>query len=270
MRSTTVLLIAATCFTGCTHLELERHTISQARTLADVHMQQVVDNLAMFVDSPDSLPFFSVAGTGQTNVRQDYGINGAFSWDLISRVWLFDKVSTTPTTTNSSQDQWTTASVIYPEELKIMRCAYQRTAGHSCQECDVILQSFFKDNAYEMLSMQPGWYCVGKHCDVPSHARYVGHFRSTYVWVTDEGLDGLSRLTIAMLDIGTAEIIKPQKPKTAAMSMLLNLTPEQREYLKSKGLLEMIEKAAHDESVESYRGRKNFYNPLQSPINPGP
>ena len=34
---------------GCTHQQLRFNTVSQARTVADVHTQQVLDNLAKFV-----------------------------------------------------------------------------------------------------------------------------------------------------------------------------------------------------------------------------
>jgi hypothetical protein len=52
--------------------------------------------------------------------------------------------------------------------------------------------------------MRPGWYGVGKKHDVPKCACHVQHYNHTYVWVSGDNLDYLSRLTMAILDLATA------------------------------------------------------------------
>jgi hypothetical protein len=52
--------------------------------------------------------------------------------------------------------------------------------------------------------MHPGWYGIGKCRDVPKCALYVQHYKDTYVWVTSDGLDYLTRVTLAVLDLATA------------------------------------------------------------------
>ena len=52
-------------------------------------------------------------------------------------------------------------------------------------------------------ALKPGWYCIGRRGDVPRHARYVGHYGDTYVWVPPQNVEMLTRLTLAILDIHT-------------------------------------------------------------------
>ena len=40
---------------------------------------------------------------------------------------------------------------------------------------------------------------------MPRQASYVGHFGSDYVWIMPEGIEGLSNLTLAILDIATRD-----------------------------------------------------------------
>ena len=58
--------------TGCTHVQLRKNTVRQARTLADLHQQQVVDNLAMFVYDHNALPYFAVPDSASSTL-QDAG-----------------------------------------------------------------------------------------------------------------------------------------------------------------------------------------------------
>ena len=59
--------------TGCQSISLRNHTERQARTLADLQYDQVLDNIAMFSENPSSLPFFSAAAQGQTS--NNYQVN---------------------------------------------------------------------------------------------------------------------------------------------------------------------------------------------------
>jgi hypothetical protein len=52
-------------------------------------------------------------------------------------------------------------------------------------------------------AIKPGWFGVGRKCDVPKHACYVGNYCNTYVWVPPENEELLTRLTLAILDIHT-------------------------------------------------------------------
>jgi len=52
-------------------------------------------------------------------------------------------------------------------------------------------------------ALRPGWIGMGQKQDLPRNAAYVGQFGKTYVWVTPENLEPLTRLTLAILDIHT-------------------------------------------------------------------
>ena len=65
---------------GCTHTQLRWNTVRQSRTLTDIYEQQVLNNLAMFVYDPNSLPFFSFPNAGASNVNDVGGFTGAFKW----------------------------------------------------------------------------------------------------------------------------------------------------------------------------------------------
>jgi hypothetical protein len=200
-----VLLLA-----GCQHIQLENHTLRQAGTLSDLQYKQVLDNLAMFAANADALPYFSATGTGQTNITMGANSSTTFNWDLAfnmgkALLWYFDKASTTGGATESSIEQWTTASVLNPDELSLMQCAYQRTVGATANcNCEEKLKAFFGHNPERMAAMHPGWFHVTRKCDVPRHACFVGHYCNTYVWVTAEELGSLTNLTLAILDIATA------------------------------------------------------------------
>ncbi|ODA29271.1 hypothetical protein [Planctopirus hydrillae] len=53
-----------------------------------------------------------------------------------------------------------------------------------------------------------GWYCVGKPCDVPRNAAFVGRYGKVVVWVEATHVDYLSRATLSMLDLATRETPK--------------------------------------------------------------
>jgi hypothetical protein len=54
---------------------------------------------------------------------------------------------------------------------------------------------------------QPCWK------DVPKGACHVARYKGTWVWVTPDGIDGLTRLTIAILNITTLDAnVPPEQP----------------------------------------------------------
>jgi hypothetical protein len=61
----------------------------------------------------------------------------------------------------------------------------------------------------ELKTIPTGWFSVGCKRDVPKDASYVAHEGKTYVWVTSEHRDDLSKFTMSVLDIATT-IQEPQ------------------------------------------------------------
>src|SRR5437764_1431461 len=95
---------------GCQHIELQNHTMRQAGTLSQMQYRQVLGNIAMFSDNPDSLPYFAVVGTGQTNITDGLSVSDALSWDKVFSMgkffgYRFDKFGSTIGGTSTAGEQ---------------------------------------------------------------------------------------------------------------------------------------------------------------------
>jgi hypothetical protein len=224
MRRFCVLFLPiAVLIAGCQHLSLRNHTERQARTLTGLHYSQVLDNIALFTQNPNALPFFSVAGQGQTSNNYSVNPGGGFNWDLINfnngpPLFFFDHASLTWGGTFTANEGWNTANLVNPDALLLMRCVYQRVVGYPACDCDCEkkLQAYFAGHPCYLEAMRPGWYGVGRRCDVPRCAAFVGHYGHRYAWVTAEGVDALSRLSLAILDLATiaAPFVMPDPQAT--------------------------------------------------------
>jgi hypothetical protein len=117
-------------FAGCTHQQLRFNTIKQAKTVADVHTQQVLDNVAKFADNPYALPHFSYPNGGIAGVT-DSG-NGSIGFRF-SPFRLVDW-STGVGGNRTNNESYTMTPINDPRKLELMRCAYQR-AVYGCGSC---------------------------------------------------------------------------------------------------------------------------------------
>ncbi len=53
----------------------------------------------------------------------------------------------------------------------------------------------------DKIDVPVGWFCVGRKCDVPKDACFVGHHCDNYVWVMPEHVQDLSHFTLIVLGI---------------------------------------------------------------------
>ncbi len=152
--------------------------------LPDLEYQQVIDNLAKIASNPGYLPYLAVAGQGSVQVTDNgsslLGLNGASS--------MLAPASLNIGATRNVTGTWSLGTVTSPEKIRSMQAIYLhaitgRAAG---------------DPTF-------GWLKIGGQGDVPKQASYVGQFATVYVWVMPEGIEGLSDLTLAILDIATSE-----------------------------------------------------------------
>jgi hypothetical protein len=241
---------------GCTHVQLRRSTLDQASTITGLQYQQVLSNLASFHCHPEVLPHLAVVGTGGTSVSDEGTTNVELEWDPSQLV----KTLLGLEGKRQIEEQWTLAPVINPDKLRAIRCAYQLVVrGYSTDpECDKLLTAFLGAGYGEWLTQ--GWYCVGTRKDVPRDARFVSHCEGCYVWVMPEGIDGLSRLTLVMLDIATLDPTPaPDEP-----------TKTVEQYFYTDGKLDRIETYTRPDPEAPKTApraiRKDFYNPIQSQI----
>jgi hypothetical protein len=56
-----------------------------------------------------------------------------------------------------------------------------------------------------------GWFHVGGKKDVPKNACYVGRYCDSYVWVLPDGIEGLTRFTMTIIDLATGKPHAPMK-----------------------------------------------------------
>jgi hypothetical protein len=200
-----VLLIVAVG-SGCTHVALERNTLKQNATWTDLQYQQVLNNLAMFCKNPSALPYFGVAGTGVTQVADNGSATGGFLFHPFMGGDLQGNLG--GTVGRQISEQWSVATTTDPDRLKAIQCLFQYTIGHpTCRDgkdCIDDIKEFF-GGELENPPPPPGWFHVGCKKDVPKNTCYVGCCCDCYVWVTPEGYDSLTKLTLAILDIVTAD-----------------------------------------------------------------
>jgi hypothetical protein len=55
----------------------------------------------------------------------------------------------------------------------------------------------------ELAYIGTGWFQVGRKCDVPKAACYVGNYRDCWVWVTADGREQLTEFTLAAMKLST-------------------------------------------------------------------
>lgn len=285
------LLISAA---GCQAVQLRNRVVKQASTLSDIQYQQVLDNLAMFSHEPASLPHFSLTPTGLVTIQQTESASGGLNWNYTffgaaaQFVNHLDKKSLGVTAQQQNIGQWNTHSVLNPDELGLMRCAYQRAVGYGCQECEAQLASFFSHSKARLDAIHPGWFGVGGKKDVPHGACHVGRYCKTYVWVMPEAVDTLTQFTLAILDIATtyparsldplvARLLDmerrleaqtrvyeklPDKQSPAAKTLKANMDKLLEQY--NSALEEKLKKGG-PESDLFFRLRKEFHDFNQSP-----
>jgi hypothetical protein len=201
---------------GCTSVQLRNSAITHSMTLEEIYTQQVLNNLALFIENPDALPFFAFPNQGTTAV-QDTGTAGGPGYTATHFV-------TSPLGVSASRqktENWVLNPVNDPAKLALMRCAYQQAIApcigvdhHAslCPDCKKLRWEFYgpPDRATgeahfneeePCLNAPANWLCWGCKHKIPKNCTaHVGSHCDLYVWVTPEGEDMLTRLTLTILD----------------------------------------------------------------------
>jgi hypothetical protein len=225
MRAGTMLLALLPVLGGCAaHASLRDNTARTAATLTDLNYQQVLDNVALFVANPSAMPSVAVINSGTVTVtdQKAYNTSATYSPTLPFRqqgggalpilTLLFN-----PSVQRMLTENWTVAPVTDMDNLRRIRCAFQMlvlNGGQTtdCENCRRLLEDFYLGESDRMDCFIPlGWYGAGCKADVPRNACHVGHCGKTYVWVLPEGLEGLTRFTMTVLELATGKPHAPMK-----------------------------------------------------------
>ena len=222
-RTGTMILTAA-LFSGCINSQLRNNTVDECRALGDVYEQQVMNNLAMFVYDPDSMPYFSYATTMAsqvTNTAQG-SVTPTLGYPTQLKNLVFSSLGFTGQATNANNETFNMFPVTDPRKLDLMRCAYQkamagclgRDMSRSCPDCKTRFNMFYTGSKNGDISEKSdgrittecfakvGWFHVGCKKQLPPKCDClaVGDYCGVYVWVDCYGRDQLTKLTMTILD----------------------------------------------------------------------
>ena len=259
--------------TGCAHVPLARNTGKQVQTIADIQEQQVLDNIAMFVANPGATPFFAQPTAGSTQVIQGGSGGIGLSWNPTT---LMGETLNLNGNTSLSEN-WTLQPINNPDRLVLMKCLYRHVTrqirNDPCLDCYGKLQAFFGAE-FVCCDAPDCWFGYGTKKQIPSCCRKVGHYCGTYVWVTPENFDQLSRVTMSILDIATADLTS-FAPRTVAVEETFavgNATVTGTYRMNAEAYEELRKKIAPPALLESTKkdGRLESYSeqpflPLMSP-----
>ncbi len=219
------LVFAGLCLSiaGCTHIQLRNNTVNQAWTVGDIQQQQVLNNLAMFVFEPSSMPYFLVPNQGASGVNDQGNVSATPGFGRSgSGPFLFNALGFSFGAQRQASESYTTTPINDPRKLELMRCAYQQAVANClggepsqyCPDCKSLQNNFYTGDPDGDIRAQANgkvtseclkgkcWFQTGCKKDVPKHCpcTYVGSYCGTYVWVLPEGRNELSKLTLAILD----------------------------------------------------------------------
>jgi hypothetical protein len=213
-----LLLLATVCSTGCTAMALRHESDKISISVGDLYQQEVLDNLARFVDNYNAFPSFAYANQGAAIITDEASAGASPTIATISSVLLNVAGS------RSVMDSYTLTPVNDPRKLELMKCAFQRAVSscgygtgpesQRCPDCEASFNTFYTGNAKtkvedqlngqvtsECLKAPCRWFCAGpKKCVPKGCCMPVGHYCGTYVWVPPEGREYLTSLTIAIMD----------------------------------------------------------------------
>ena len=156
MRAWMPVLAILFVTSGCqTHLALRDNTVRTSGTLTDLNYQQVLDNVAMFVANPSSMPSVSIINAGTVTVGDQKTFNASATYSptltfaqqgggaLPILTLLFN-----PSGQRVVTENWSLAPVTDVDNLRRIRCAFQLLVldgGQTtdCESCFELLQRFY-------------------------------------------------------------------------------------------------------------------------------
>jgi hypothetical protein len=219
------LLVVLPLLAGCqTHVNLRNNSVKATGTLADLNYQQVLNNVAQFTANPSAMPSFAVfnAGTVTVTDQKTANVNATGAPTLGNAQQAGSglpilSILLNPSASRTLTENWSMAPVTDIDNLRRIRCAMQLLVlqgreATDCEQCGKQIERFYIGEQDRMECLIPmGWYGVGRKHDVPKDAHYVAHYDDVYAWVTPQGLEGLTRFTMTVIDLATGKPHAPTK-----------------------------------------------------------
>lgn len=278
-------LLAATT-AGCqTHAALREHTLKTSGTLAELNCQQVVDNLARFAAQPASLPSVAVLQSGNVTLADQHAAAAAGTYaptiSLADQLGGFPIFSLflSPNVSRNLTEQWDLKPVTDTARIRRIRAAFQIVLGAGaapddpCEDCSQTVQELTADGSTLDCQVPTGWFQIGCRRDVPDSACYVANCGETYVWVGPEGMDGLSRFTLTIMQLSTSD------PKPASRTVVRHYNADDE--LQSTDITEteavpdsttwqadVDDSSAEGDAAEEQTQRQPTFNPRRTALTP--
>jgi len=248
MRFAILVVAAALLCLGCTNMALERATLAQASSVADLRYSEVLENLAMVADDPAVLPAYSSIFAGTAEISDTAAANSTtLTLVRASRgAVTFGMETIDVPLSRNIKENWTLDPVVVPEKLRALRCACRwilTRSGDSASDSDVHLakykpphgcgnrgedSGFYFDVMDRLNLIPPDWLHVGRRQEVPHDACYHAHCHDTYVWVTPDGIDGLTKFALVVQAIARVQIdtVYFPQPVINTVKVVKQWTPE--------------------------------------------
>jgi len=129
-----LLSAVVTIAVGCQNVQVQKKSNELVTTVPDLYYQEVVDNLAMSVAKPGSLPYFCLPTQGtETNTRT---LNASYTpgWDFITNSakvfgYLLDKQSATLGGTVANAEAYQLQPICDPDKLFLLQIALRIATG---------------------------------------------------------------------------------------------------------------------------------------------
>ncbi len=220
-----ILVVGLTLSTvgGCrTHMVLRKNTIQTASTIADLNYQQVLDNVARFETAPSTLPSLAIVNAGTVTVTDQSTFGGAGTYsptissaDQIGGFPIFS-LFLNPNLSRGLTENWNLVPVTDIAKVRRLRCAFQMLVCGgdpvACEDCLEQLEDYLPDEPASLACTIPtDWYGVGCKAEVPKEACFVSCYQNKYVWVLPQGMEGLSRFTLTVMQLATTEVTTETK-----------------------------------------------------------
>ena len=242
-RAPVLLVAAAVLCQGCTTAALKRRTVELSESSANLRYREMMENLAMLRNNPWALPSFSSIYAGTTDLSDTATVNlPLVPYVSAAALKTLFQGTLDVSASRAVRENWTLDPVVVPEKLRAMRCAcwcvldgcLRRDAGHSVYLCRYDLAQANPPSPPNPPEMR----APGYHFDVEQHL--LASLRGRWLWdgdpgcqrvafkaccngrqvyVTEEGMEGLSELTIAIQEIARTDFTTVYYPRPVSRSV---------------------------------------------------
>jgi hypothetical protein len=220
MRFLKYLALLPLFCTGCTACALERYTINQIATITDLRFQAILDNLAAVAANPHTLPSYAPVGEGSAQISETVTLDPRELWTRATFKG-FNSETLGLVATLNPQPAWTVDAVAQYQQVEALHYALMWAV---CGPPDVLSPNRARLDLFQVSKdldkLPSGWLGIGTLADVPACALYRAHCHGKWVWVTRDGMPGLSAFTLIVQDIVTVDLNSLNKqPPTLSLKI---------------------------------------------------